>query len=105
MAGLGTEVSVSAEAAWAVSERTGKAGHSDLLMRMLGENAGASVQKTTGGMEFKRVGAASWASLTVFLTLVVRLGAVGPRMYILDKNMIQRNEEFAAIKTLFWIYY
>ena len=27
------------------------------------------------------------------------------RMYLLDQYMIQRNETFILIKTLFWIYY
>ena len=26
-------------------------------------------------------------------------------MYLLDQNMIQKNEEFVAIKNYFWIYY
>ena len=42
MAGLGAEVLVSAGAAWAVSARAGKTGHSYPLGRKLGENAGVS---------------------------------------------------------------
>ena len=32
-------------------------------------------------MTWQRIGAAPWASLVVFLTLVVRFGAVGPHVY------------------------
>ena len=42
MKGSGAAVSVSSEDAWAASARACKAGHSDPLVRTLGENAGAS---------------------------------------------------------------
>ena len=79
MAGSGAAVLVSAGDVWSVSARAGKAGHSDPLMKMMGENTSASGQKTTGEMAWQRVRAASWASSIVWLTLVVSLGAVGAR--------------------------
>ena len=42
---------------WEVSERASKTGHSDPLVRTLGENVGASCQNMTGEMGWKRVGA------------------------------------------------
>ena len=42
VAGSGAAVSVSAGAEWAVSARTGKAGHLSHLRRTLGEKSGAS---------------------------------------------------------------
>ena len=50
VAGLGAAVSVSAGDAWVVSARAGKSGHLSSLGRTLGENAGASGQKTTNLM-------------------------------------------------------
>ena len=49
-AGSGVAVSVRAGAAWAVSARAGRSGHSSPLGRTLGDNAGASWRKTTGGV-------------------------------------------------------
>ena len=48
--------------AWEVSEYSGRAGQSDPLGRKLDENSGASWCKTTGLMDWKMIGASSWAS-------------------------------------------
>ena len=42
MTELGALVLVSARAAWVVSERAGKAGHLEPLVRTMGDNDGAS---------------------------------------------------------------
>ena len=54
----GTTVSVSAWAEWTMSAQAGKAGHSDHLVMILDENAGASRRKTTtgGGLKEDRGG-------------------------------------------------
>ena len=67
-------------AAREVSARSGRAGQSSFLGRTLGENTDASWWKMTGLMAWKIIGAASWDSLMVSLTLVVSLVAVGPRV-------------------------
>ena len=73
----GAAVSVSSWAAWAVSALADKSGHSSLSVRALGENSGIYGWKTTGGMAWQRIGAASWASLVFSFTLDVSLKAVG----------------------------
>ena len=50
------------------------------LVSILGDIAGASGCKTTRGVSWQRIGAASWASQMFWLTLVVILGAVGYRV-------------------------
>ena len=78
--GSGVAVSVSAGAALAVVARAGKSVHSYTLRSTLDENAGTSGWKMTRSMAWQRVGAASWASWMVSLTLVVSLCAVGARV-------------------------
>ena len=80
VARLGAAVLVSSGAAWEVLARADRAGHSSTLRMTLVENAGVSWWKTTGRMALKKVGAVSWASLMLSLTLVVTLGVVGARL-------------------------
>ena len=77
-AGLGVAVLVSAGAAWAVSARTGREGHSSPLGGTLDENAVAYWFNTTGSMAWQIIRADFWASSVMSLTLVASLGAVGP---------------------------
>ena len=71
---------MSVGATWAVSAHAGRAGHLSPIWRTLGENVGEYWWKMTGLMAQKMIGAASWDSSMVWLTLVVILGAVGTRV-------------------------
>ena len=105
--GSGGEVSVSNGAAWELSARTVKAGHSDPLVKMMGDNAGASWWNTTSEMAWQSVGVASCASLMVWLALAVKLGSlgtcVGPQLLqfsdgqpLLQKQLAARNGQELA---------
>ena len=77
---LVAEVSVSTGAEWEVSARAVMVGHLSPLGRTLVENAGVSGRKTNRAMAWQRIGAESWDSLMVSLTLVVILGTVELRV-------------------------
>ena len=53
---LGAAVSVSAWATWVVSVLSGKAGHSSLSVRTLGDNSWTYGWKTTWGMAWQSIG-------------------------------------------------